>query len=230
MSFVISRSDFYHHRSNAGLIHPRTISGSRPFWRHPFVAKPEKINEELFTFSKRMETTTFDVRYPIGRVELPQSPLSASERTRLIRRMADFPAQLNATVATVGEEKMEQAYRPGGWTGRQVVHHLADVHLNFYLRFHLALTVEHPTVPGIDQNAWAQLPDVAATPISVSLALLDSLHTRWAILMQHLTEAQWQRGFHHPVYQKDFTLEQALVQADWHGRHHEGHLKSLIGA
>ena len=130
----------------------------------------------------------------------------------------------------VAAAQLQTPYRPGGWTGRQVVHHVADIHMNFYLRFHMALTQEHPTIPGIDQNAWAQLPDVETTPVTVSLALLEALHTRWTILLWHLTEEQWQRRFFHPIYQTDFTLEQALIQAAWHGRHHVAHLENLASA
>ncbi|RZJ58158.1 MAG: putative metal-dependent hydrolase [Hymenobacter sp.] len=115
----------------------------------------------------------------------------------------------------------------GGWTGRQVIHHLADTHLNLYSRFRLALTENNPTVRPFDEKAWAELPDVAATPITVSLALLASLHQRWVGLLQHLTDAQWQRTFYHPRYDTTLTLDQALVQYAWHGRHHLGHLALL---
>jgi hypothetical protein len=168
-----------------------------------------------------------DPRYPIGRVQLPQAPLTAEQRGQLIEQLAAFPAQLTAAARRVGGERLQLPYRPGGWTGRQLVHHLADVHLNFYLRFHLALTQQHPSIPGINQDAWAQLPDVEATPVTVSLSLLEALHTRWTILLWNLSEEQWQRGFYHPVYEADYTLEQALVQAVWHGRHHLAQLQSL---
>src|SRR4051794_28999905 len=129
-----------------------------------------------------METPSPDPRYPIGRVALPQVPLTAKERSVFIEQIAALPAQLTAAARKAGGERLQQPYRPGGWTGRQVIHHVADVHMNFYLRFHMALTQEHPTIPGIDQQAWAGLPDVEATPVTVSLSLLEALHTRLTIL------------------------------------------------
>ena len=177
-----------------------------------------------------METASFDLQYPIGRVVLPQNPLTKEERTICIEQIANLPAQLTAAAQRVGGEKLQHPYRPGGWNGRQVLHHLADVHLNFYLRFHLALTEAHPTIPVINQDAWVQLPDIAHTPITVSLTLLEALHARWIILLWHLTDEQWQRSFFHPAYNRDFTLEQALVQAAWHGRHHLAHIESLAAS
>jgi hypothetical protein len=104
---------------------------------------------------------------------------------------------------------------------------VADTHLNLYSRFRLALTEDNPTIRPFDEQAWAELPDVAATPITVSLALLESLHARWVVLLQHLTEDQWQRTFYHPRYETTQTLDQALVQYTWHGRHHLAHIESL---
>ncbi|GAA3980553.1 YfiT family bacillithiol transferase [Hymenobacter antarcticus] len=168
-----------------------------------------------------------DLSYPIGHAHLPDGPLSATERTALIQQLADLPAQLTATAREVGGEGLQRPYRPGGWTGRQVIHHLADSHMNCYFRFRLALTEENPTVRPYDQQAWAELPDVAATPVTVSLTLLEALHTRWVTLLQHLTDAQWQRTFYHPATEHTFTLDQALALYVWHGQHHLAHLKSL---
>lgn len=174
-----------------------------------------------------METNPLDLQYPIGRPTLPAKPLTAAERAVYIEQLAALPAQLTAAARQVGGVRLENPYRPGGWTGRQVLHHVADVHLNFYMRFRLALTEGHPTVRPFDMNAWAALPDVAATPVTVSLALLEALHTRWVTLLWHLTDEQWQRTFHHPLYQQDYTLDQALVQYSWHGRHHLAHIELL---
>ena len=111
----------------------------------------------------------------------------------------------------VGGEGLQRPYRPGGWTGRQVVHHVADSHMNCYFRYRLALTEENPTIRPYDEAAWAELPDVAATPIMVSLTLLDALHSRWVTLLYHLTQEQWQRTFYHPGNQRESTLDQALA-------------------
>jgi hypothetical protein len=168
------------------------------------------------------------LRFPIGRLQLPTVPLTPAERALYIQQLAELPALLQRAVERAGPERMELPYRPGGWTGRQVIHHLADTHPNLYSRFRLALTEDNPTVRPFDEQAWAELPDVAATPLAVSLALLESLHARWVILLQHLSEAQWQRTFYHPRYQTTSTLDQALVQYAWHGRHHLEHL-GLLG-
>lgn len=174
-----------------------------------------------------MEPNLIDLQYPIGRPVLPDAPLTPAERTDYINQLAALPAQLTAAARRAGGVRLENAYRPGGWTGRQVLHHVADVHLNFYLRFRLALTEDHPTIRPFDMNAWAELPDVAATPVTVSLALLEALHSRWVTLLWHLTEAEWQRTFYHPLYNQTYTLDQALVQYSWHGRHHLGHIELL---
>jgi hypothetical protein len=178
----------------------------------------------LFRF---MSTSDDHLRYPAGRPQLPTGPLTPAERAVYIQQIADLPAQLIAAARQAGGEQLQLPYRPGGWTGRQVIHHLADTHINLYSRFRLALTEDNPTVRPFDEAAWAELPDVAATPITVSLALLDSLHQRWVVLLQHITDEQWQRTFYHPRYNTTSTLDQALVQYAWHGRHHLGHVKLL---
>ncbi|GAA4374090.1 YfiT family bacillithiol transferase [Hymenobacter koreensis] len=167
------------------------------------------------------------LRFPIGRVQLPEQPLTAAERARYIQQITELPAELTAAARAAGGVKLEQPYRSGGWNGRQVIHHLADMHPLLYARFRQALTEENPTVPVYQEQAWSDLPDVAATPVTVSLALLESLHTRWVLLLQHLSDAQWQRTFYHPRLQRTFTLDQALAQYAWHGRHHIGHIKLL---
>ncbi|MBC6989143.1 YfiT family bacillithiol transferase [Hymenobacter sp. BT491] len=175
-----------------------------------------------------MQTTTPNLSYPIGHPTLPVQPLPAEERVILIKQIADLPAQLTAAARNVGGERLLLPYRPGGWTGRQVIHHLADSHINSYTRFRLALTEDRPTICPYDEAAWATLPDVDATPITVSLALLEGLHTRWTNLLWHLTEEQWQRRFFHPGSQRDFTLDQALALYAWHGQHHLAHLNLLL--
>jgi len=169
------------------------------------------------------------LRYPIGRPQLPSTPLTPAERAPYLQQLAELPAQLTAAARVVGGERLQLPYRPGGWTGRQVIHHVADSHLNAYVRFRLALTEDNPTIRPYDEAAWAALPDVAATPITVSLALLESLHSRWLTLLHHLDEAQWQRTFYHPGSQNTATLEQTLVLYAWHGRHHLAHLNLLTG-
>ena len=169
------------------------------------------------------------LKYPIGQPQLPNGPLTAAERTVLIQQIADLPAQLTAVAKAVGGVGLEQPYRPGGWNGRQVIHHVADSHMNAYIRFRLALTEPNPTIKPYEEGAWAELPDVAATPITVSLALLEALHARWVTLLHHLSEEQWQRTFYHPGNQRTGTLDQTLALYAWHGRHHLGHITALLG-
>ncbi|RYU82435.1 YfiT family bacillithiol transferase [Hymenobacter persicinus] len=167
------------------------------------------------------------LRYPIGHPQLPTQPLSVAQRTAYITQLAELPAQLLAAAKAAGGEALLKPYRPGGWTGRQVIHHVADSHINAYTRFRLALTEQNPTIRPYDEAAWAELPDVAATPITVSLTLLEALHTRWVNLLHHLSEEQWQRTFYHPGNDRTSTLEQTLALYAWHGRHHLAHVQSL---
>ena len=170
------------------------------------------------------------LKYPIGPPPRPDAPLTPAERTVLIQQIADLPAQLTAAAKAVGGVGLERPYRPGGWNGRQVIHHVADSHLNAYVRFRLALTEDTPTIKPYEEQAWAELPDVAATPITVSLALLEALHTRFVTLLHHLSDEQRQRTFYHPGNQRTSTLDQTLALYAWHGRHHLGHVKLLLNA
>lgn len=177
-----------------------------------------------------MNTSTSDelLRYPVGQAQLPDGPLAAAERTALIQQIAELPAQLTATARAVGGERLQLPYRPGGWTGRQVIHHVADSHMNCYVRYRLALTEDNPTIRPYNEKAWAELPDVTATPITVSLSMIEAMHSRWVTLLHHLTDEQWQRTFYHPGYDRTYSLDQALALYAWHGRHHLGHLKLLL--
>ena len=171
--------------------------------------------------------TTIDLQYPICQPEPPSSALTNDERAAYIRHISELPTQLIDAARRVGGVRLLEPYRPGGWNGRQVIHHLADSHLNSYTRFKLALTEQNPTICPYDEQAWAELPDVAATPITTSLTLLEALHTRWTNLLSHLSDEQWQRTFYHPGSKRTFTLDQALVLYAWHGRHHLAHVESL---
>jgi uncharacterized damage-inducible protein DinB len=175
-----------------------------------------------------MNPTDDSLKYPTGRPQLPTAPLSAAERAALIQQIADLPAQLTAAAEAVGGVGLERPYRPGGWNGRQVIHHVADSHMNAYVRFRLALTEDNPTIKPYEEAAWSDLPDVAATPITVSLTLLEALHARFVTLLHHLSDEQWQRTFYHPGNQRTSTLEQTLALYAWHGRHHLGHLQLLM--
>jgi hypothetical protein len=163
------------------------------------------------------------LRYPIGPFRWPEKPLTTEQREGLIAQLAELPVLVRQAVAQLTETQLDQSYRPGGWTARQVVHHLADSHLNGYLRFRLALTEETPSIRTYDQQRWAELPDARSAPVGPSIALLEGLHARWVALLRNLAAEDFQRAFLHPERGR-ITLDQALALYAWHGRHHVAHL------
>lgn len=167
-----------------------------------------------------------DPRFPIGRFQWT-GPNTPEARNACIEEIAAAPSRLRAAVSGLTCAQIETPYRPGGWTVRQVVHHVPESHMNAYVRLKLALTEDNPTIKPYDENAWAMLPDVATTPIEVSLALLDNIHARFVIIWRSLTDDQWQRTFKHPEMAEPVTLDKLLALYAWHGRHHVAHITSL---
>lgn len=172
-----------------------------------------------------MQPVLEDPRFPIGRYQ-PPAEVSAADRAAWIDRVAGVPAALRKAAAGLDDAQLDTPYREGGWTVRQVVHHLPDSHMNAYTRFKLALTEQSPTIKPYDEAGWAELSDSRETPVETSLALLDALHERWVILLRSLDEAQWQRTFQHPETGQ-WTLSRALSLYAWHGDHHVAHVASL---
>jgi hypothetical protein len=166
-----------------------------------------------------------DARFPIGRFSI-EGEITPERRREWIARIAAMPARFRAAVAGLSPEQLDTPYRDGGWTVRQLVHHLPDSHMNAYVRFKLALTEDDPTVKTYDEALWAQLPDSRDTPPEVSLALLDALHTRWTGLLAALGDAQWRRTLQHPEW-GGIALETVLAQYAWHGDHHVAHVTAL---
>lgn len=166
-----------------------------------------------------------DLRYPIGRFTMG-GPVAESEHARMIAEIAATPGALRSSVAGLSRDQLETPYRPGGWTVKQVVHHLPDSHLNAYARFKLALTEDQPTIKTYDEAKWAELSDSQRVPIDVSLDLLEALHTRWVALMRGMDAAHYRRGLNHPE-RGLMTLSQLLGLYAWHGRHHVAHITSL---
>ncbi|HET9406548.1 MAG TPA: bacillithiol transferase BstA [Candidatus Sulfotelmatobacter sp.] len=166
-----------------------------------------------------------DLQYPIGKFEYAGPP-SESQRQQFLQEIAYTPSKLRAAVAGLSEQQLGTPYRPGGWTVRQVVHHVPDSHMNSYMRFKLALTEENPTIKPYFEGRWAELADTKSTPIEVSLTLLESLHDRWVRLLRSLSEAHWKRTFRHPEL-GPMTLEKTLALYAWHGKHHVAHVTSL---
>ena len=165
-----------------------------------------------------------DLRYPIGSFKLEATPTDDDLR-RSINEIAEAPARLRAAVEGLSGEQLDTPYRPDGWTVRQVVHHVPDSHLNSYCRFKLALTEDVPTIKPYREELWAELADSRA-PIEVSLALLESLHQRWVVLLKTLEPAEFSRAFRHPEIGL-ITLAQNVCLYAWHGRHHTAHVTSL---
>lgn len=168
---------------------------------------------------------TGDLRYPIGRFDI-KSPVAEADHPRLIGEIAETPGALRSAVAGLSRDQLETPYRPGGWTVKQVVHHLPDSHVNAYTRFKLALTEDEPTIKAYDEAKWAELSDSQRVPIDVSLDLLDSLHMRWVSLMRGMDAADFRRGLNHPE-RGLMTLSQLLNMYAWHGRHHVAHITGL---
>jgi hypothetical protein len=166
-----------------------------------------------------------DLRYPIGKFHL-EGAITPERLAEWIGQIAEAPARLREAVAGLDEGQLDTPYRPGGWTVRQVVHHLPDSHLNSYTRFRLALTEDEPTIKPYDEVRWAELPDARTAPPEPSLALLEGLHQRWVLLLQSLTDADWGRRFVHPELGVR-TLRQTVAMYAWHGRHHVAHITSL---
>ncbi|HLA64430.1 MAG TPA: bacillithiol transferase BstA [Rhodothermales bacterium] len=168
-----------------------------------------------------------DLRYPIGRYVWPTS-ITPEMRAGWIFDLAAAPAALRDAVDGLDDARLDTPYRPGGWTVRQVVHHLPDSHLNAYVRFKLALTEEAPTIKPYDEALWAELPDTTG-PVAPSLHLLDGLHARWTDLLRALPEEAWARTFVHPEHGRSLRLDSVLGMYAWHGRHHVAHIIGAAG-
>lgn len=166
-----------------------------------------------------------DPRYPIGPFQAPAS-VSAAEREAWIRQIEQLPGMLVRAVDGLNEDQLDTPYRDGGWTLRQVVHHLPDSHMNAYVRFRLALTEDAPRIKPYRESRWAELADARSAPVDPSLELTAALHERWVILLRALSSDDWARHFEHPD-SGPFPLTRALAMYAWHGRHHLAHITSL---
>jgi uncharacterized damage-inducible protein DinB len=165
-----------------------------------------------------------DPRYPVGRFVQPEN-VTAADRSCAIDTLAELPSQLRNAVDDLDKEQLDTPYREGGWTVRQLVHHIADSHMNSVIRVRLALTEDWPTIKPYDEKAWAMLHDYAG-PVEWSLELIESLHARWVMLLLSLLEDQWQCGFKHPEM-GPMTIETATLIYAWHSRHHVAHITHL---
>jgi hypothetical protein len=168
---------------------------------------------------------TEDLRYPIGRFRAIV-PITEKLRSYSIDTLAGFPPRLRAAVKGLSDPQLDTPYRPGGWTVRQVVHHVADSHMNGLIRVKLALTEDTPTIKPYDENAWAALPDVRL-PVAISLDLVEALHARWSTLCRAMTDADFERTFVHPELGRAITLDWHLQHYAWHSDHHLAHVTEL---
>jgi len=166
-----------------------------------------------------------DPRYPIGTFEMPE-PVTVARRQQAIDELAATPAKFRAAAKGLSESQLDTPYRAGGWTVRQVVHHVPDSHLNAYVRLKLALTEEKPTIKPYDQEAWANLADSKLTPIEVSLTLLSTVHDRWDRLWRSMKQEQFLRVLVHPEH-GERTVDWLLFLYEWHGKHHTAHITGL---
>ena len=170
-----------------------------------------------------------DPRYPIGRPRFSSEPPAPADLTEAVRSLAELPEQLRNAVEGLDHRQLATPYREGGWNIRQLVHHLADSHMNAFTRIRLALTEDNPTVKPYDEAAWANLHDSVAAPMEWSLELLESLHARWVMLLQSLTPDQWLRSFSNPE-RGSMTIANATLLYAWHSRHHTAHITHLRAA
>jgi len=166
-----------------------------------------------------------DPRFPIGKFHY-EGPPTEAQRQAFMAEIANTPAALRAALNGLSTQQLDTPYRDGGWTVRQVVHHLPDSHLNAYVRFKLALTEDEPTIKPYAEDRWAELADTKSTPIEISLVLLESLHDRWVRLLRSLSEEDWKRQFRHPELGV-VPLEKNVALYAWHGKHHVAHVTEL---
>lgn len=166
-----------------------------------------------------------DLQYPIGKFQRPEK-ISDEDRKAFIQQIEETPAAMWSAVTGLSEEQIDTPYREGGWTVRQVVHHVADSHMNAFIRFKLALTEDQPAVKTYNQGRWAELPDAKTVPVVVSLNLLDSVHKRFVTLLKSMNAADFARTMNHPE-QGIVPLDLYLSLYAWHGRHHVAHITSL---
>jgi hypothetical protein len=168
---------------------------------------------------------TPDLRYPVGEFSFPES-VSAQELAVFIDHIAATPARMREAIAGLSDSQLDTPYRPGGWTVRQLAHHVPDSHINSYMRFRLALTEDDPVIKPYEEARWAELSDARTMPVEPSLALLENLHARWVPLLRSLSDAEWKRSFRHPAL-GPVRLEQNAALYSWHGRHHVAHITRL---
>jgi hypothetical protein len=177
-------------------------------------------------------TSTIDplepLKYPIGRFVRGTKATTVERRKELIARIERFPVDLEAALDGWNDADLDTPYRPGGWTVRQLVHHIADSHSQCLHRFKLALTEERPTIKPYREALWAEQEDARTMPLEPSLAIIRGTHARWVVVMRAMTDAEWDRSFIHPEQQREIGLAEAIELYAWHGAHHLAHIKWVM--
>ena len=168
---------------------------------------------------------TIDLRYPIGKHQMV--PFSQEEKEAKLADILFLPRMLEYAVLNLNDDQIQPPYREGGWTVNQVIHHVADSHMNAFIRFKLGLTEDNPTIKPYIQSAWGETADVTAVPVNLSITLLHSLHHRWYELLKTITDEQWERTIYHPEQERKITLWELLLIYAWHGKHHAAHVTNL---
>lgn len=167
------------------------------------------------------------LRYPIGKFQMPAT-FSEQDLAQWMNEIKALPGQFSSKALSLSEQQLDTPYRPQGWTGRQVIHHVVDSHLNAYCRFKWVLTEDSPTIKPYFEDRWANLADTQQTPISISLDLLTALHHRWSVLLASLDRSDFDKYYFHPEYgNRRYTLGAVCNLYAWHGKHHSAHLDLL---
>lgn len=166
------------------------------------------------------------LKYPIGRYHPPAS-YTQDDLQQWLKILAILPAWMDACIENLDEFQLNTPYREGGWTIQQVVHHLADSHMNAYIRLKLALTENNPVIKPYEEALWAELPDTKTVPVNVSVTMLHVLHRRMVALLSGLTPEQWTRTYHHPEHKRDFPVWEVTAMYAWHSRHHTEYIRGL---
>jgi hypothetical protein len=167
--------------------------------------------------------------YPIGKFEYGKTYTEADNQQHL-NELELFPRQLITIASELNSDKLLKSYRPGGWNARQIIHHIADSHMNAYIRIKLILTEDTPVIKPYDQDAWAKLEDSLQLPIELSLNLINGLHQRMVYVLKSADAAVFQRKYIHPEYNREFKLDEVLALYAWHGKHHAGHLTVILNS
>lgn len=173
------------------------------------------------------EKELFALRYPIGEYS-PKENYTSNEINDFINAIEALPGRLNQAVSGLTDSQLDTPYRPGGWSLRQVIHHIADSHINSYTRFKLTLTEDTPAIRPYFEDRWAELPEAKSAPVELSLPLIDYLHKRWTVMLKNITGEQLKRRLYHPETKQEMTIEQLMHLYAWHSDHHLAHVNNLI--